>query len=92
VRIGVQAQLADKAGDSSMRKAQKDALIEYYLVPDQPLLWVDDNGLTDAPSPSSPRSARPTITASPPPTTSCPMPPASTPSISSRETGSPMPR
>jgi murein L,D-transpeptidase YcbB/YkuD len=47
VRIGVQAQLADKAGDSSMRKAQKDALIEYYLVPDQPLLWVDDNGLTD---------------------------------------------
>jgi len=47
VRIGVQAQLADKAGDSSMRKAQKDALIEYYLVPNQPLLWVDDNGLTD---------------------------------------------
>ena len=47
VRIGVQGQLADKAGDSSMRKAQKDALIEYYLVPDQPLLWVDDNGLTD---------------------------------------------
>ena len=47
VRIGVQDLLAEKAGDTSMRKAQKDALIEYYLVPDQPLLWVNDNGLTD---------------------------------------------
>ena len=47
VRIGVQGLLAEKAGDTSMRKAQKDALIEYYLVPDQPLLWVNDNGLTD---------------------------------------------
>ena len=47
VRIGVQGRLADKAGDTGMRKAQKNALIEYYLVPDQPMLWVDDNGLTD---------------------------------------------
>ncbi len=47
VRIGVQGRLADRAGDTGMRKAQKNALIEYYLVPDQPMLWVDDNGLTD---------------------------------------------
>jgi murein L,D-transpeptidase YcbB/YkuD len=47
VRIGVQGLLAAKAGDTSVRKAQKNALIEYYLVPDQPLLWVDDKGLTD---------------------------------------------
>ena len=26
---------------------QKDALIEYYSAPDQRLLWVDDNGLTE---------------------------------------------
>ena len=47
VRIAVQGLLADKPGDTSMRKAQKNALIEYYLVPDQPMLWVNDNGLTD---------------------------------------------
>ena len=47
MRIGVQGLLAAKAGDTSVRKAQKNALIEYYLVPDQPLLWVNENGLTD---------------------------------------------
>ncbi|MGH6831463.1 MAG: hypothetical protein ACRECM_00340, partial [Methyloceanibacter sp.] len=40
LRIGVQGLLSPSSGDTAARKAQKDALIEYYLVPDQPLLWV----------------------------------------------------
>ena len=47
LRIGVQSRLAAKPGDTAARKAQKDALIKYYLVPEQPLLWVDENGLTE---------------------------------------------
>ena len=47
MRIDVRGLLAAKAGDPAASKAQKDALIEYYLVPDQPLLWVDENGLTE---------------------------------------------
>ena len=46
-RIDVQALLAAKAGGPAARKAQRDALINYYLVPDQNLLWVDENGLTE---------------------------------------------
>ena len=44
LRIGVQSRLAAKPGDPAANKAQKDALIEYYLVPEQPLLWVDEIG------------------------------------------------
>ena len=47
LRIDVQALLAAKAGGPPARKAQRDALINYYLVPDQNLLWVDENGLTE---------------------------------------------
>ena len=47
LRIGVQSRLAAKPGDPAANKAQKDALIEYYLVPEQPLLWVDESGLTE---------------------------------------------
>ena len=47
VRIGVQGLLSSRAGDSGSRKAQKDALLDYYAVPDQRLLWVDDKGLTE---------------------------------------------
>lgn len=47
LRIGVQGLLSPGSGDTAARKAQKDALIEYYLVPDQPLLWVNENGLTE---------------------------------------------
>ena len=47
LRIGVQSRLTAKPGDTAARKAQKDALIKYYLVPEQPLLWVDENGLTE---------------------------------------------
>ena len=47
LRIGVQGLLSSKSGDTAKRKAQKEALIEYYLVPDQRMLWVDENGLTE---------------------------------------------
>jgi hypothetical protein len=47
LRIDVQGLVAAKAGGPAARKAQRDALINYYLVPDQNLLWVDENGLTE---------------------------------------------
>ena len=47
LRIGVQGLLSSKSGDTATRKAQKEALIEYYLVPDQRMLWADENGLTE---------------------------------------------
>src|SRR4029079_15506925 len=47
LRIDVQALLAAKAGGPAARKAQRDAVINYYLVPDRNLLWVDENGLTE---------------------------------------------
>jgi L,D-transpeptidase YcbB len=47
LRIDVQGLLAAKARDTAGRKAQKDALVEYYLVPDHTLLWVDETGLTE---------------------------------------------
>jgi len=46
VRITVQNLLSSKSYTSS-RKAENDALVEYYSVPDQRLLWVDENGLTE---------------------------------------------
>ena len=47
LRISIQGLVSAKARDTASRKAQKDALIEYYLVSEQPLLWVDENGLTE---------------------------------------------
>jgi L,D-transpeptidase YcbB len=47
VRIGVQSLLSEKSTGTSVRKAQNDALVEYYALPDQPLLWVDQHGLTE---------------------------------------------
>jgi L,D-transpeptidase YcbB len=47
LRISIQGLLSAKARDTASLKAQKDALIEYYRVPDQPLLWVDEKGLTE---------------------------------------------
>jgi len=44
VRIAVQNRLSPK---STARKAEQGALVEYYSVPDQALLWVDENGLTE---------------------------------------------
>ena len=45
LRIAVQGLLSNKSGSSG--KSQKDALAEYYGVPDRNLLWVDENGLTE---------------------------------------------
>ena len=42
VRIAIQDQLAVK----SMDAAEQIALAEYYSLPDQRLIWVDENGLT----------------------------------------------
>jgi L,D-transpeptidase YcbB len=47
VRIGVQGLLSAKPADNNARRVQKDALLEYYAVPDQKLLWVDEKGLTE---------------------------------------------
>jgi murein L,D-transpeptidase YcbB/YkuD len=45
VRITIQGMLSAKSADTNARKAEKGALVEYYSVPDQSLLWVDENGL-----------------------------------------------
>ena len=42
LRIAVQDRLSLK---STARKAEQLALVDYYSVPDQKLLWVDENGL-----------------------------------------------
>jgi murein L,D-transpeptidase YcbB/YkuD len=48
IRIAVQNRLSAKfTATTDHRKDEQGALVEYYAVPDQRLLWVDDNGLTD---------------------------------------------
>jgi hypothetical protein len=47
VRIAVQGLLSERSAGTDARKAQNEALIEYYSAPDQQLLWVDENGLTE---------------------------------------------
>jgi murein L,D-transpeptidase YcbB/YkuD len=47
VRIGVQGLLSSRPADTATRKVQKDALLDYYAVPDQRLLWVDETGLNE---------------------------------------------
>ncbi len=42
LRIAVQGKVAEKP---AARKAEQVALLDYYSVPDQKLLWVDENGL-----------------------------------------------
>ncbi|MGZ5850403.1 MAG: L,D-transpeptidase scaffold domain-containing protein, partial [Methyloceanibacter sp.] len=44
LRIAVQGKLSQKA---PARKSVQVALLDYYSVPDQPLLWVDGNGLNE---------------------------------------------
>ena len=44
VRIAIQSRLSPKA---NVRKAAQGAMVEYYSVPDQPLLWVDEKGVTE---------------------------------------------
>jgi hypothetical protein len=45
VRIAVQNKLSPKS--PTARKNEQAALVEYYAVPDQPLIWVDDKGLNE---------------------------------------------
>ncbi|HXG77793.1 MAG TPA: L,D-transpeptidase family protein [Methyloceanibacter sp.] len=48
IRLLVQNQLSAKFTDASeAKKSEQGALVEYYAVPDQHLLWVDENGLTE---------------------------------------------
>ena len=46
VRIAVEDRLQARFSPSSAREAEQDALVQYYAVSDQDLLWVDENGLT----------------------------------------------
>jgi murein L,D-transpeptidase YcbB/YkuD len=45
LRINVEDRLSAKSSSSSVRKAEQDALVKYYALADQGLLWVDENGL-----------------------------------------------
>ncbi|MGZ8416183.1 MAG: L,D-transpeptidase family protein [Methyloceanibacter sp.] len=48
IRIAVQANLSAKFTTATQaKKAGQGALVEYYAVPDQPTLWVDERGLTE---------------------------------------------
>ena len=47
IRVAIRDRLSRLTSASEPRKREQDALVEYYSVPTQPLLWVDDNGLTD---------------------------------------------
>lgn len=45
IRIAIHKRVA--VSGSERRKPEQGALVEYYSVPTNPLLWVDDSGLTD---------------------------------------------
>ena len=48
IRIAVQNRLSGKfTATTDHKKNEQGALVEYYSVPDQHLLWVDENGLTE---------------------------------------------
>ncbi len=48
IRIAVQTRLAEKfTATTELKKDEKGALVEYYSVPEQKLLWVDETGLTE---------------------------------------------
>ncbi|HAH66510.1 MAG TPA: hypothetical protein DCL72_13800, partial [Rhizobiales bacterium] len=48
IRIAVQTRLSAKfTSTTEAKKSEQGALVEYYSVPDQHLLWVDENGLTE---------------------------------------------
>ncbi len=48
IRIAVQNRLSAKfTSTTEAKKSEQGALVEYYSVPDQHLLWVDENGLTE---------------------------------------------
>ena len=68
------SRLAAKAGGPAASKAQKDALIEYYLVPDQPCSGSMRTASPSAPSRSWRRSAKADDYGLPPPITRLPNP------------------
>jgi L,D-transpeptidase YcbB len=46
--IAVQTRLSAKfTAVTDARKSEQGALVEYYSVPEQHLLWVDDKGITE---------------------------------------------
>ena len=47
LRITIEDRLSAKSSSSGARKAEQDALVDFYAVPNQPLLWVDENGLNE---------------------------------------------
>jgi L,D-transpeptidase YcbB len=48
IRIAVQANLSAKFTTTTQaKKSEQGALVEHYAVPDQRMLWVDENGLTE---------------------------------------------
>jgi len=48
VRIAIQNRLSAKfTTTTKTRKSEQGVLVEFYAAPDQRLLWVDDNGVTD---------------------------------------------
>jgi len=48
IRIAVQTRLSEGfSATTDQKKDEKGALVDYYAVPEQKLLWVDETGLTD---------------------------------------------
>jgi len=48
IRIDIQERLSEKfTSASEVRKSEQGALVEYYAVPENRLLWVGENGFTD---------------------------------------------
>ena len=48
IRIAIQERLSEKfTAASNARKSEQGALVEYYSVPENRLLWVDEDGFTD---------------------------------------------
>ena len=47
LRITVEDRLSAKSSSSGARKAEQDALVDFYAVSNQHLLWVDENGLNE---------------------------------------------
>jgi L,D-transpeptidase YcbB len=47
IRIAIIDQLSKPTAGRESHKREQEALVEHYSVPTRPLLWVDENGITD---------------------------------------------
>ena len=47
IRIAVSDQLSKLSSSNGPQKSKSEVLVEHYSVPMRPLLWVDENGVTD---------------------------------------------